>query len=174
MPTEHHKKTMAERVSNGIHHLGEMLSIPTYDALDAYHPDPDREENHAVKHAQSATMQKIAHTAGQLVSIPKQEAIDACVNAGNHPSHNSDHDQQPRSLPERISSGAHHMGEMLSVPTYEVIDAYAHVPHHVHAAPRINKKSGNVQKMCRAVGAMLSVPICEAAETCGGGSHRGY
>ena len=103
MPTEHHKKTTAERISNGIHHLGEMLSIPTYDIL-----DPDREKNRPVKHAQSATMQKISHTAGQFVSIPKQEAIDACVNAGNHPSHNADHiDQQqltrhPRPYRDRL------------------------------------------------------------------------
>ena len=100
MPTEHHKKTMTESVSNSFHHLGEMLSIPTYDIL-----DPDREKNRPVKHAQSATMQKISHTAGQFVSIPKQEAINACVNAGNHPSHNADHCHH-KSLSERISSSS--------------------------------------------------------------------
>ena len=42
------------------------------------------------------------------------------------------------------------------------------------ASTHVQKKSGNVQKMCRTVGAMLSVPICEAAETCGNGPRRGH
>ena len=175
--TEHHKKTLADRISNGVHHLGEMLSIPMYEALDTYHPDPHREQHQAANQPQSATMHKIAHTAGQLVSIPKQEAIDACANAGNRQHHSSshtpEHDHHDRkSLSERIGSGVHHMGEMLSVPTYEAIDACAHVPHRSDARPRV-QKSQNVKNMCHTMGALLSVPICETAEACGGG-RRGH
>ena len=169
MPADHHKKTFAEKISNGVHHLGAMLTIPTYEALDTYYPDPNREEHHETKHTTSVAMHQLAHTAGQLVSIPKQEAIDACANPGIHHSHDADHDHHKKSLSERISSGVHHIGEMLSVPTYEAIDACAHVPHQDHAITHSQHKSGNVQKMCRTVGAMLSVPICEAVETCGNG-----
>ena len=172
--TEHRKKTFAEKVSNGVHHLGAMLTIPTYEALDTYFPDPDREEPHETKHTTSTTMHKLAHTAGQLVSIPKQEAIDACANPGIRRSHDLDHDHHTKSLSERISSGVHHMGEILSVPTYEAIDACAHVSHHEQPPVHSQQNSGNAQKMCRTLGAMLSVPICEAVETCGNGPNRGH
>lgn len=144
MPTNH-KKIFAEQFSSGVHHLGEMLLIPTYDALDAldaYFPDQDREHY---------------------------------ADAADHNSHNADHDQQP-SLSRSIGNGMHKVGELISIPTYEAIDACAHVPHQNYANPRVQKKatkSGNIQKMCRTLGAMLSVPIYEAAETFGNGPRTG-
>jgi hypothetical protein len=174
MPTQHHKKTFAEKIRNDVHRLGEMLSIPTYAALDAHSPDSERVERHIPDHSPSVTMHKSAHTVGRFVSIPKQEAVDACAFDGNQRLHDADQFQQQKEH-EQVGSGAHRMGEMLSIPIYEAIDACAHAPHQVHAAPHVStKKSGNVQKLCRAVGAMLSVPIYEAAETCGSGPLRGH
>uniref|UniRef100_A0A7S0MS57 Uncharacterized protein n=1 Tax=Cryptomonas curvata TaxID=233186 RepID=A0A7S0MS57_9CRYP len=143
MPTNH-KKMFAEKLSNGVHHLGEMLLIPTYDALDAldaYFPDQDRE-----------------HYGG----------------AGIHNSHTADHDQQQSSLSRRIGNGMHNVGEMMSIPTYEAIDACAQVPHADPRVQEKSTKSGNIQKMCRTLGAMLSVPIYEVAESCGKGPRRGH
>ena len=145
MPTNH-KKVIAEKFSNGVHHFGEMLLIPTYDALDAldaYFPDQDRERYGL---------------------------------AGNQNCHTADHDEHQSSLSRRIGNGMHNVGEMMSIPMYEAIDACARVPHQDHADPRVQKKStksGNIRKMCRTLGAMLSVPIYEAAEACGNGPRSG-
>ena len=137
MSTALYKKSFAEKVSTGVHHLGDMLLIPTHDALDAFD-----------------------------ACFPNREP-----GTRGHNSHNPNDDQlQQRSMSQRI-------GQMISIPTYDAIEALPHVQHPCaqrRAGSHIHKKVGKFQKMCRAVGAMLSVPICDAAEIYESGSRRGF
>ncbi len=144
MPT-YHQKTFAEKLSNGVHHLGEMLLIPAYDtldALDSYFPDHDREihagagNHNSLEHGQqqmslSRRIGNGMHHVGDMLCIPTYEAIDACAQVP--------HQNQPDQTFEQKS-----------------------------------KMSGNIHKICRTVGAMLSVPIYEAAEMYGKGPQRGH
>ncbi len=90
--TDHHKKSIAERISNGVRHLGGMVSIPTFDVLDAYYPAPNREANHVPEqhtpdihlHVQDAkksnSFDNARHTMGAMLSIPICEAAESYGN----------------------------------------------------------------------------------------------
>ena len=86
---DHHKKTIAERISNGVRHLGAILSIPTYDVIDTYYPAPNREANHTPEQftpdhhlhnhdgKKSSSFEHVRHTMGAMLSIPICEAAES-------------------------------------------------------------------------------------------------
>ena len=60
------------------------------------------------------------------------------------------------------------MGHMVSIPLIEVVDTY-----YGNGEPKmqcVQEKNDSNRPMCPAwIGAMISIPMCEAAEVCGGG-----
>jgi hypothetical protein len=136
--------------------IGQALSVPTYEALDAYAQVPHQENSRAATSKEIVSVDQISHgehgqrrkslseQIGQALSVPTYEALDAyaqvphqdnsraatskeAVSVG-HVSH-GEHGQRRKSLSEQISDGVHHLVQALSVPTYEALDAHSKVSH---------------------------------------------
>lgn len=61
---------------------------------------------------------------------------------------------------------------MISIPMYDAIEALPHpyTQPELHSRPLsvpVQKKVGKFQAMCRTVGTMVSVPLCDAVEIYG-------
>ncbi len=156
---------MSEKISHGIHHMGEMLSIPKNETLAAVYGEVPHPEQHTTRR-KSETMEQIAHAAGHLISIPKQEAVDACdVNADHRVAHHGEHGQRRKSLSEQIQDGMHHMGAMLTIPRNETLAAvYGEVPHPEQHTTR--RKSETMEQIANAAGHLISIPKQEAVDAC--------
>lgn len=65
---------MAEKIMHGVHQIGEALSIPRNETVAAVYGGVPQVEHHT---RTPEVLEHIAQAAGNLVSIPKQEAVDA-------------------------------------------------------------------------------------------------
>jgi hypothetical protein len=94
-----------------------MLSIPTYDAPDAYTSESVTYSERIDHHADQVG--KGAHRMGAMLSIPIYEAIDACANVP-HQVHVAPHVSSKKS--GNVQKMCRAVGAMLSVPIYEAAE----------------------------------------------------